>query len=138
MPIHLLSSGSHYSSAEAGYTNTTCLASVCSTYSLNNMKRNQMGGKIPLEELIWSQAQAPDGKSFPRLVSIDPISLLCCHGDGCRDEHRAFCLLSTKNCAHSVVGDVSSLAPSPLHNHRPCNETVGETSSFHWTPQALF
>lgn len=67
------------------------------------MKRNQMGGKIPLEELIWSQAQVLDGKSFPRLVSIDPISLLCCHSDGCRDEHSAFCLLSTKRTVLTVL-----------------------------------
>lgn len=137
VPIHLLSSGSHYS-AEAGYTNTACLASACSTDSLNNMKRNQMGGKIPLEELIWSQTQVPDGKSFPRLVSIDPISLLCCHGDGCRESTGHFCRLSTKRTVLSVVGDVSSLAPSLLRNRRPCDETVGETSSFHWTPRALF
>lgn len=129
MPIHLLSSRSHYRGWV--HKHNRLLASVCGADSLENVKRIQTGGKIPWQELIWSQAAVPDGKRFPHLVSSDPTVRLCCHGDVCREEHSSFLLLSTNgNVVTALFGGGSSLAPSPLHDRRSCIETVGEMSSF--------
>lgn len=137
MPIHLLSSRSHYRGWV--HKHNTLLASVCSADSLENVKKIQTGGKIPSQELIWSQAAVPDGKRLPHLVSSDPTIRLCCHGDVCREEHSSFLLLSTNGNVVTVLlgaSPASLQVPFMIAGHALKLEV--KCPRFFSTPRALF